>query len=103
MPKESSTIFDARIDASRSDRVKAFVERMYEILRGIEAGQIDLKAVAVECEQRGFKKREIAAMRKIAKLSLDDKISQARDSLDALRRISSEAGVDLFDPAADGR
>ena len=39
-------------------------------------------------------------MKKIAKLRLDDKASEAREQLSALERIGRAVGFDLFDWAA---
>ena len=87
-------------DLDRSTLTKNMVDRMEACLRQAEAARDDLKEVVAECVIAEFRKHDIAAMRKIAKLRLADKAADARDQLAALQRIGRAVGLDLFDWAA---
>jgi len=87
-------------DLDRTSLTKEFVNRIEESMRQAEAARDDLKAVIAECAAAEFRKHDIAAMKKIAKLRLADKAADAREQLAALERVGRAVGFDLFDWAA---
>ena len=93
--------FTKMFDLDRSTLIKSMVDRMEECIRAATAAREDLKNVVSECrDEHEFPPREILAMKRIAKLRLDDKASEAREQLSALERIGRAVGFDLFDWAA---
>ena len=79
---------------------KSMVDRMETCMRDAQTARDDLKAVLAEVAEREFGKRDIEAMKKIAKLRLEDKRGAAQEQLEALNRIGKAIGFDLFDWAA---
>jgi hypothetical protein len=103
MPKDdpgSGRDFEKIFDLDRSTLIKSMVQRMEECMRQAKVAADDLKEVVAECVEREIVQRDIVAMKKIAKLRLQDKGSDARDQLEALQRIGRVVGFDLFDWAA---
>ncbi len=100
MPDDGHRDLGKLFDLDRSTLIKNMVARMEACLRQAEAARDDLKEVVAECVEAEFRKHDIAAMRKIAKLRLADKAADARDQLAALERIGRAVGLDLFDWAA---
>lgn len=87
-------------DLDRSTLTKNMVDRMEACLRQAKVAGDDLKGVVAECVEAEFRKHDIEAMRKIAKLRLADKAADARDQLAALDRVGRAVGLNLFDWAA---
>lgn len=87
-------------DLDRKKLTKKIVDRMEQCMREADAARDDLKEIIAECNEAGFKRRDIEAMKKIAKLRKDDKGGAAREQLEALERIGSIVGFDLFAWAA---
>jgi uncharacterized protein (UPF0335 family) len=99
--RESSRDFEKMLDLDRTTLAKSMVDRMEQCLRAATAAREDLKEIVAECrDEHEFGPRDIMAMKKIAKLRLDDKASEAREQLEALQRIGRAVGFDLFDWAA---
>jgi hypothetical protein len=101
---EPNRDFTKMLDLDRSTLIKSMVDRMEECIRAATAAREDLKEVVAECrDEHEFPPREIIAMKRIAKLRLDDKGSEAKEQLAALERIGRAVGFDLFDwSAANG-
>ncbi len=100
MPKDDSEPprdFAKIFDLDRSTLTKSMVQRMEECMRQAKVAADDLKAVVAECVEREFSPRDIAAMKKLAKLRLEDKGGVAREQLEAMQRIGAAIGFDLFD------
>jgi uncharacterized protein (UPF0335 family) len=97
---EQKRDFAKMFDLDRTTLVKSMVDRMETCLREAASARDDLKEVLAECLQAEFPKRDIEAMKKIAKLRLDDKKGAAQEQLEALDRIGKAIGFDLFDWAA---
>lgn len=87
-------------DLDRSTLIKNFVMSMEECLKGIQIARDDLKEIVAKCREAEIPARDIAAMKKIAKLRLEDKAPEAAANLEALERISAIVGFDLFGWAA---
>jgi len=87
-------------DLDRKKLTKSMVDRMERVMREADAAKDDLKEIIAECREANFKKRDIEAMKKIAKLRKDDKKGAAQEQLEALERIGGIVGFDLFNWAA---
>ena len=87
----------ATLDVNRTTITKSMVDRMEECLRAQEAAAADLKEVLHDAAEAEFSKRDIEAMKKIARLRLKDQMGRAREQLEALDRIGKAVNCDLFD------
>lgn len=99
MPADTPRDFDRMLDLDRSTLIRDFVDRIERVMRDAQAAAADMKGILAEAKQQEFAVRDISAMKSVAKLRLDDKVSEARDKLEALQRISRAVGMDL---SADG-
>lgn len=99
----SDTDWTKKLDLNRTTVTTDFVNRMETCMRDAEAAAADLKEVVAQAAEQEFTKRDIEAMKKIARLRLKDQIGRAREQLDALRRIGAAVQCDLFslEDAAD--
>ena len=95
--------FNQVFDLDRTTLTRDFVDRIEALLRAQEEARDDLKEVLAEALHAEFRKHDILAMRKIAKLRLQDKRGDASEQLAALERISRVVGFDLFDWAERAR
>lgn len=95
--REPKRDFAKMFDLDRTTLTKTMVDRMERCLRDIAAARDDLKEIAAECDQAEFRKLDIQAMKKIAKLRLDDKKGVAQEQLEALQRVGRAVGFDLFE------
>ena len=98
--REPKRDFAKMFDLDRTTLTKSMVDRMERCLREAQVARDDLKEVVAECNEAEFSKRDIQAMKKIAKLRLDDKKGDAQEQLAALERIGKAVGFDLFDWAS---
>lgn len=96
-PKRDLTVI---FDLDRKKLTKTIVDRMEQVMREQDAARADLKAIMEECKEQRFSKRDIEAMKKIAKLRKEDKKGAAKEQLEALERIGAIVGFDLFDWAS---
>lgn len=92
--------FAKMFDLDRTTLIRSMVDRMEQSMRDADAARDDLKEIVSECREAEFGPRDIAAMKKIAKLRKDDKGGDAKEQLEALERIGAAVGFDLFDWAA---
>jgi uncharacterized protein (UPF0335 family) len=97
MPDGSERDLGKIFDLDRSTLIKSMVQRMEECMRQAQAASDDLKAVVAECREAEFIVRDIDAMKTIARLRIKDKAAEAREKLEAMRRIGRAVGFDLFD------
>lgn len=70
---------------------------MSEAMREADAAREDLKQIVADAKEAEFSKRDVEAMKKIAKLRKDDQKGRAQEQLDALRRVGTAVGFDLFE------
>lgn len=89
--------FEKMFDLNRSTLIKSFVGEMENRLRDIQTAQDDLKAIVASALRQEFTKREVVAMKTIAKLRLKDEKGAAQEKLEALERVGKAVGFDLFD------
>jgi uncharacterized protein (UPF0335 family) len=88
--------FEEMLDLDRSTLIKNYIEQMERAYRDIEAAQDNLKAIAATALDHEFRKHDVAAMKKIAKLLVSDKVGDAREQLEALERIAAAVDMPLF-------
>lgn len=88
--------FEKMLDLDRSTLICNFVDRLEAVMREQEAARDDLKEICSEMAEQEFRKHDIAAAKKIAKLRLNDKIGDATEQLAALERVSAAVGMPLF-------
>lgn len=91
----------AMFDLDRSTLTQSMVTRMEEAMKMAQAASDDLKEIIAECKEQEFPARDIAAMKRIARLRLKDQINVAREQLEALDRIGKLVQFDLFTWADD--
>jgi uncharacterized protein (UPF0335 family) len=90
------TDWTKRLDLNRTTITTDFVKRMEECMRQQEAAAADLKELTAQAAEQEFTKRDIEAMKRIARLRLKDQVGRAREQIDALRRIGDAVQCDLF-------
>ncbi len=74
-----------------------FVARFETLLQEQQDTAEDLKELAGEAKRKQFTKAVVKAMRKIAKLRLDDKRREASAQLEALQQVADACNFDLFE------
>lgn len=89
--------FDKMLDLNRSVATREMVSRMEECMRQQKVAADDLKQVVADATEAEFGPKDIAAMKKIAKLRLNDKLAMAKEELEALERIGRICQFDMFD------
>lgn len=92
--------FAKMFDLDRTTLTKSMVNDMERCLRDAATARDKLKEVLASAKEAEFSPRDIEAMKKIAKLRLDDKKARAQEQLEALDRVGKAVGFDLFDWAA---
>lgn len=95
--EEPKRDFVRMFDLDRTTLIKSMVDRMEQCMRDADKSRDDLNEVLAECREAEFGRRDIAAMKKIAKLRKDDKGGDAKEQLEALERIGAAVGFNLFD------
>jgi len=88
--REINEVFDL------NQNVKDYVARMEDCLREIAAARGDMQQLVDEAKSVGYTAKDVAAMKRYAKLRHDDKRADAVDQLRALKKISSACNYDLF-------
>lgn len=85
------------LDLDGNGRIAAYVGRFEEKYRERKAVSDDLRALADEAFTEGMlSKREVEAVKKIAKWRHDDKLGAAQEHIGALRKVAAAVKVDLF-------
>jgi uncharacterized protein (UPF0335 family) len=84
-------------DLDRTTLIKTFVDRMESIMRDAKTAADDLKQVVADAREAEFAVRDVAAMKSIAKLRLEDKKGAAQEKLEAMERIGQAVDFDVFD------
>lgn len=97
MTSENKPDLNKVFDLDRSNLTTSLVSRFEDCFRQVETAQSDVRALTDEANGLEFQKRDILAMKKIARLRLKDKRADAAEQLEALNRISRAVGFDLFD------
>ena len=98
----ADTDWTKKLDLNRTTITTNFVDRFEEALRVQETAANDLKEIANDAVEQEFSKRDVEAMKKIARFRLKDQVGRAREQIDALRRIGAAVQCDLFGPVDAG-
>lgn len=72
----SDTDWTKKLDLNRTTVTTNFVARMEECMRAQQTASDDLKEVVAQAAEQEFSKRDIEAMKKIARLRLKDQIGR---------------------------
>ena len=83
-------------DLTGDKRIAEYVARFEDLYRQREAVNADLKETAADASEGMFTKRDIDAMKKIAKWRVDDKVGAAQELMTSLRRVAIAVKIDLF-------
>ena len=94
---ETPRDFERMLDLNRTQLTRDIVEQMEGAMRRQQSAAEDLRAIVASAKEQEYPVRDIAAMKQIARLRLQDKCSEASDKLEALQRIGKTVGVDLFE------
>ena len=96
--------FERMLDIDRSTLIKDFIDEMEGRMREVETAQAALKDPGLRRGRRveaaarqEFSPRDVAAMKKIARLRLKDQKAAAQQELEALGRIGKAADFDVLD------
>lgn len=92
-PEPLSEIFG--LDGKR--KIASYVSRFEELFRLRDAASADIKQLTEDAREDMVSKRELEAVRKIAKLRLDGKLGAATELLAAMRRVANACQIDLFE------
>lgn len=84
-------------DISRNGRTKEIIAEFERCLTDVETAQQEMKEITMTCASEQFSKADVAAMKKVARLRMKDKVAEARRELAALERVSNAAEMSLFD------
>lgn len=84
------------MDEERAGLTRAFVYKFETVLKDQRDAADDLRMLAEEALEAKFSKREVAAMRKIARIKMkNDRLKAAYDN-HALEEIGRAVGCDVF-------
>ncbi len=89
--------FGKMLDLNRTTLTRDMVDRFLDAMQRQQIAAEDIKIIAISALEQEFSKREIGAMKAIAKLKMSDKKSEASEKLEALERIGKIVDFDLFD------
>lgn len=89
--------WEKTLDLNRTQLTRDMVDRMLDAMQRQQIAADEIKIISVYALGQEFSKREIAAMKAIAKLKMNDKKSDAQEKLEALDRVGKTVGFDLFD------
>jgi hypothetical protein len=90
--KPLSEVFDLKGEK----KIVNYVSRFEELFRQRESINADLKQCAEDAREDLLTKREVEAVKKIAKWRVDDKLGAAQELFTAMHRVSRAVRVDLF-------
>ena len=88
------------LDLSRTKLTQDLVDQMEDAMRRQQTAADDLKAIYASAAEKEYEKRDIVAMKTVARLRLKDEKADAQQKLEALERIGRAVEFDLFDFAA---
>lgn len=95
--ENTSGYWENKLDLNRSQLTRDIVSQLEDAMRRQEVAADDIKEITASAKEQEYGPRDIAAMKKIAKLRLKDKGGDAREQLEALSRIGKAVEFDLFD------
>ena len=83
-------------DLNGEKKIASYCARFEDLFRQREAVMADLKQLADDAGEDMLTKREIEAVKKIAKWRVDGKLGAAQELFAAMRRVAKAVKVDLF-------
>ena len=89
--------FERMLDLDRSTLIRDFIDEMEGRMREVENAQAALKDIAEAAARQEFPPRDVAAMKKIARLRLKDQKAAAQLEFEAIDRIGKAADFDVLD------
>lgn len=90
----------ATLDLNRTKLTRDMVDRFEDAMQRQQIAAEDIKVIALAAMEAEFSKRDIGAMKTIAKMRLKDQKGAAQEKLEALERIGKAVGYNLFDWSA---
>lgn len=88
---------------NRTQLTRDMVDRYLDAMQRQQIAAEDVRIITASALDQEFNKRDIGAMKAIAKLKMNDKKAEAQEKLEALERIGKAVGFDLFDWGAARR
>lgn len=95
-PAKPIKSLDKMFDLSGDQKIADYVAKFEDLFRQRDAVAADLKQLADDAREDMLSKRELEAVKKIAKWRLDDKISAAKEMFAALQRVSKAVQIEMF-------
>ena len=89
--------FERMLDLDRSTLIRDFVDEMEGRMREVETAQAALKDIVEAAVRQEFPPRDVAAMKKIARLRFKDQKAAAQLEFEAIGRIGKAADFDVLD------
>lgn len=83
-------------DLSGDKKIAEYVARFEDLYRQRASIAADLKQLADDAQESMLTKREVEAVKKIAKWRMEDKIGAAQELFAAMRRVTRAVKIDLF-------
>ena len=103
-PNDPPRDFERMLDLDRSTLIRDFKpapaqagDEMEGRMREVETAQAALKEIAEAAVRQEFPPRDVAAMKKIARLRLKDQKAAAQLEFEAIGRIGKAADFDVLD------
>lgn len=93
---EKAVDLSKMFDLSGDKKIAEYVQKFEELYRMLDAAKSDIKQLTDDAAQDFLTKKEIAAVKKVAKWRLDDKMGAAQETFGAIRRVSDAIKADLF-------
>lgn len=95
--KKPSKPLSEMFDLNGEKKIASYVSRFEQLYQARDAVTADLKQLADDAREDMLTKREVEAVKKIAKWRNDDKLGAAQELFTAMRRVAKSVKVDLFD------
>jgi uncharacterized protein (UPF0335 family) len=95
--QEPKRDFSKMLDLNRATITKEYVDQYEVAFQQQVSAASDIRQITDDAKEAEFGPREIKAMKRIAKLRLQDKLADAKEDLEALERVGRLVQFDLFD------
>lgn len=94
--KRPAKTLSETFDLTGDKKIASYVARFEELFRVRQSVNADLKQLADDAVDDMLKKREVEAIKKIAKWRCDDKLGAAQELFIAMSRVARATKIDLF-------
>jgi uncharacterized protein (UPF0335 family) len=85
------------LDLNRTQLTKDLVDQLEDALRRQQVAADDVKAICASAKEQEYRPFEVAAMKAVARLRLQDKGPEAKEKLQALEKVCRAVEFDLFE------